>query len=181
MDVHSTPATRAVCLVRFHHGVGGKLALTGHFTDRNSSFAHLDRPATTFVQCRFRQLPRIDPLHTLADGEKLRNVAYHLGRISNTKNADGSAIFANPTAGTFTTQNNRNLLRAPGQEYYNAALLKRFPIYASHSLFFRFDAFDFPNHPNWNVPNTSPTSSSFGKVTQKNGQRAMQASLRYSF
>lgn len=99
----------------------------------------------------------------------------------NTKNADGTAIFTNPTAGTFTPQNNRNLLRAPGQEYFNAALLKHFSIYENQSLSFRFDAFDFPNHPNWNLPNTSPTSSSFGKVTQKNGQRAMQASLRYSF
>jgi len=99
----------------------------------------------------------------------------------NTTNADGTAIFTNPTAGTFTTQNNRNLLRSPGQEYFNAALLKRFQIYENHSLSFRFDAFDFPNHPNWNLPNTSPTSSSFGKVTQKNGQRTMQASLRYSF
>jgi hypothetical protein len=43
------------------------------------------------------------------------------------------------------------------------------------------DAFDFPNHPNWNAPDTSFTSSTFGQVTQKNGNRSLQGSLRYAF
>jgi hypothetical protein len=99
----------------------------------------------------------------------------------NTTNADGSAIFALPTAGTFTSEHVRNLFRAPGQEYFNAAILKRFKTFEGQSLSFRFDAFDFPNHPNWNAPDTNYTDATFGKVTQKNGQRSMQASLRYTF
>jgi hypothetical protein len=99
----------------------------------------------------------------------------------NTTNTDGSAIFTLPTPGTFTSQHVRNLLRAPGQEYYNAAVLKNFKTFESQSLSFRFDAFNFPNHPNWNAPDTNYSDATFGKITQKNGQRSMQASLRYSF
>lgn len=99
----------------------------------------------------------------------------------NTRNADGSPIFTPAPAGTFTPQLNRNILRAPGQEYFNAAIRKSFSIVEGQTLSFRVDAFNFPNHPNWNAPDTNYTDATFGKVTQKNGQRAMQASLRYSF
>lgn len=98
--------------------------------------------------------------------------------------------FTTPTPGTFTSQLNRNILRAPGQSYFNASLQKRFPIYESSTLNFRVDAFDFPNHPNWNSPDSTyvdqalygdTSSPTFGKVTQKNNQRSLQLSLRYSF
>jgi hypothetical protein len=102
----------------------------------------------------------------------------------------GNQIFTTPTAGTFTTQKNRNILRAPGQIYFNASLQKHFKLYENNQLTFRVDAFNFPNHPNWNAPDTTyvdqtvygnTTSPTFGKVTQKNGQRSLQGSLRYSF
>jgi hypothetical protein len=104
-------------------------------------------------------------------------------------NGDGTQIFTTPTAGTFTTQNNRNLLRGPGQEYFNASLEKHFALHAQNQITFRIDAFDFPNHPNWNSPDSTyvdqtayaSSTPTFGKVTQKNGSRSLQASLRYSF
>jgi hypothetical protein len=109
----------------------------------------------------------------------------------NIKNPDGSLIFTTPTPGTFTTQHNRNIIRGPGQAYFNASIQKHFAIYQEQTLTFRFDAFNFPNHPNWNAPDTnfsgeslqtnSYSNATFGTVTQKNGQRSMQASLRYSF
>jgi Carboxypeptidase regulatory-like domain len=108
----------------------------------------------------------------------------------NVTNPDGSQIFTTPTPGTFTSQLNRNILRAPGQAYFNASIQKHFPIFESQALSFRFDAFDFPNHPNLNAPDSTyvdqtiygdTSSPTFGKVTQKNGNRTMQASLRYSF
>jgi hypothetical protein len=95
-----------------------------------------------------------------------------------------------PITGTFTTQHNRNILRSPGQEYFNASLLKNFPLYETQSINFRVDAFDFPNHPNWNSPDSTyvdqaaygnTSSPTFGKVTQKNNQRSLQLSLRYAF
>ena len=86
-----------------------------------------------------------------------------------------------PAAGTFTPQHTRNVLRAPGLENFNAGLLKRFDTVEGQYVTFRFEAFNFPNHPNWSAPDVNPTSSTFGRVTGKTGQRSMQASLRYNF
>jgi len=122
------------------------------------------------------------------------------GKFS-TSNTDGNSWFniitngvqnfqTAPIVGTFTTQHNRNILRSPGQAYFNASLLKNFPVYDKQSINFRIDAFDFPNHPNWNSPDSTyvdqvaygnTTSPTFGKVTQKNNQRSLQLSLRYAF
>ncbi len=91
------------------------------------------------------------------------------------------AAFVAPASGTFTTQHNRNNLRAPGVENFNAGLQKRFYTVREEYFTFRFEAFDFPNHPNLSAPDTNPTSSTFGRVTSKTNQRSMQASLRYTF
>jgi hypothetical protein len=92
-----------------------------------------------------------------------------------------ASAFSLPAAGTFTSQHNRNLIYGPGAANFNASLLKQFPTFERQYLSFRIDAFNFPNHPNWNEPDASYTDSTFGKVTSKSGQRALQASLRYSF
>ncbi|ADV81860.1 Cna B domain protein [Terriglobus saanensis SP1PR4] len=96
------------------------------------------------------------------------------------------AVFSYAPAGTFTTQKNRNILRNPGLENFNASLMKRFQTFDNQFLIFRFEAFDFPNHPNWaaadaTFTNGTPAINTFGKVNSKTGQRSMQASLRYSF
>lgn len=122
----------------------------------------------------------------IAPGASLKgNGKFSHGADSNswfaTTSGDGTPIFITPTPGTFTAQHNRNILRAPGQAYYNAALLKSFLLFHEEAIAFRLDAFDFVNHPNWNAPDTNYTDATFGKVTQKNSQRSMQASLRYSF
>ena len=113
------------------------------------------------------------------------NGKFSVGTDSNswfaTKNGDGTNIFTTPAAGTFTPQRNRNILYGPGSANYNASLQKRFQTFENQFLTFRFDAFDFPNHPNWSAPDATYTDATFGKVTSKTGQRAMQASLRYSF
>jgi hypothetical protein len=122
----------------------------------------------------------------ITPGAKLRgNGKFSVGADSNswfnTKNGDGSSIFTTPTAGTFTTQHNRNLIYGPGAASFNASMQKRFQTFENQFVSFRFDAFDFPNHPNWSAPDSTYVDATFGKVTSKTGQRAMQASLRYSF
>ena len=107
------------------------------------------------------------------------------GNFSNTR-GDGNlwfnpAAFSYAPSGTFTTQNNRNILRNPGIMNFNAALMKRFQTFENQFLTFRFDAFNFPNHPNWGAADATFTNSTFGTVNSKTGQRSMQASLRYSF
>jgi len=89
--------------------------------------------------------------------------------------------FVAPATGTFLSQHNRNILRAPGVMNFNAGLQKRFSTFNQQYLTFRFEAFNFPNHPNLTTPDANPSSSTFGRVTSKTGQRSIQASMRYTF
>ncbi len=86
-----------------------------------------------------------------------------------------------PAAGTFTTQNNRNLAYNPGFQNITASLFKTFPIGERQAVTFRSEFYDLPNHPNWNGADTDPTSGTFGKVNNKNFERTLQLSLRYTF
>jgi len=71
---------------------------------------------------------------------------------------------------------------------FNAALQKSFhiiPGHENHQLIFKAEGFNYLNHPNWDNPDVSPTSSTFGKVTNKGNtyasERQLQFSLRYAF
>ena len=68
------------------------------------------------------------------------------------------------------------------------ALVKNFhliPNHGNHVLTFKAEAFNLTNHPNWDVPDSNPRSSTFGEVTSKGttypSDREMQFSLRYEF
>lgn len=112
------------------------------------------------------------------------------------KNADGSSIFTAPANGTFGNQQ-KNQYYGPGFQNWNIALFKSFRIKERQQLQFRAEGFNWLNHPNWGgangsgqfgqpaspqgQPNGNPTSSTFGKVTTKDGRRNLQLSLKYSF
>jgi hypothetical protein len=98
-----------------------------------------------------------------------------------TKNPDGTPIFTAPAAGTFNTDRVRNFLYGPGFQNHNLGVFKDFHVKETQKVTFRFEAFNWPNHPNWNNPTTDPRSSSFGKVTTKSSERNLQFALRYSF
>lgn len=94
--------------------------------------------------------------------------------------------FQKPAPGTFTTQRNRNLLYGPGFQNWSGALFKTFRLTERQAVTFRGEVFDILNHANWNgpdktSPDNNPNSSTFGKVTNKNFERSIQLSLRYSF
>lgn len=96
--------------------------------------------------------------------------------------ANGTPIFTQPTTGTFTTQYNRNRIYNPGSQSWNIALFKGFRFSEEHNIVqFRAEVYNFVNHPNWSGADSNPTSSTFGKVTNKSSNRTMQLSLRYTF
>lgn len=87
-----------------------------------------------------------------------------------------------PANGTYPNQNRQSIpFHNPGFQNWNLAAFKQFKIAESQGLQFRFEAFNWPNHPNWGGVNTDPTSPTFGMVTGKSSQRELQLSLRYFF
>jgi len=107
-------------------------------------------------------------------------------------NGDDERVFRPPTPGTFNTQHVRNLIFQPGFQNWNMGLFKKINVTERVDLQFRAEAFNVWNHPNWCAGNGSgcngtnnvgfdPTSSSFGKVSTKSGERNLQLSLRAEF
>jgi hypothetical protein len=76
----------------------------------------------------------------------------------------------------------RNILLTPGIRQWDFSLLKNTKIRESHTLEFRFEAFNFANHPNWNTPAVDArNAATFGIVTTAKTMRQMQLSLKYVF
>ena len=87
-----------------------------------------------------------------------------------------------PANGTLPNQNRNSIdFNNPGFQNWNIALFKSFKFTESQAIQFRFEAFNFPNHPNWSGVSTNPTATEFGMVTGKSSERNVQLSLRYSF
>jgi len=91
------------------------------------------------------------------------------------------AAFAKPAAGTFGNAP-RDRIYGPGQYQWDIAVFKNVGISGPRSVQFRAEIFNFLNHPNWSNPSSDPTSSTFGRVTSKDGSRRdIQLSLRFVF
>ena len=99
-----------------------------------------------------------------------------------------SGIWSPAPAGTFAPRGLRGFIYGPGFQSFSAALQKGFhiiPNHENHQLIFKAESFNYTNHPNWDNPDVGPTSSTFGRVTQKGNtyasERQFQFSLRYVF
>lgn len=93
-----------------------------------------------------------------------------------------TAAFRENAAGTFGTLG-RNTERGPGLSVVDFSAFKNFalPYAESHKLEFRFEVFNLFNHANLGNPNTTLTSSVFGRITSAADPRILQLGLRYSF
>jgi hypothetical protein len=122
-----------------------------------------------------------------------------LNQNSNSCNATGvSPFLAHPTAQLFWNINafncsdpalyysvgniGLNVLRTPGTRQWDFLASKNFRIKERHNVQFRFEAFNFPNHPNWNTPSSAVTPvQTFGVITSAKTMRQLQLALKYSF
>jgi hypothetical protein len=77
----------------------------------------------------------------------------------------------------------RNTMIGPEMLSLDFSTMKRFAMPAEgHELQFRFEAFNFPNRPNFSIPNASLTSSSFAVISSTvTTMREIQFSLKYVF
>jgi hypothetical protein len=83
-------------------------------------------------------------------------------------------FFGNSSRGSFT---------GPGLTNLDASIHKvlSMPFNEKHQLSIRFEAFNALNHPNWNNPNLSITSTTFGRVTGTGSMRQLQLAAKYQF
>jgi hypothetical protein len=81
----------------------------------------------------------------------------------------------------------RNRLIGPSQATWDFSVLKDFFILEGHRLQFRFEAFNFPNHPNWGNPgaawgrNALQPDVGFGRIRTTGTMRQLQFGLKYVF
>lgn len=91
-----------------------------------------------------------------------------------------TAAFARPANGTFGNAG-LNILRGPSFSNWDAAMFKNFRIAEWLSSQFRFEVFNFPNHPLLANPGTNPRAGNFGLITSKSGERNVQLGLKFLF
>jgi hypothetical protein len=73
-------------------------------------------------------------------------------------------------------------VRGPNQDQLNGSAFKTVKFGGSLAMQLRVECYDITNHENFDAPNTTPTSSSFGIVsTQGSPGRQIQAALRLFF
>jgi hypothetical protein len=75
----------------------------------------------------------------------------------------------------------RNVIRGPGSQGWDIALMRQFKIREPLKLDFRGEFYSVFNHQNWGTPNTSVFSPNFGKIFGKNSPRTIQLSMKLAF
>ena len=88
-----------------------------------------------------------------------------------------------PAAPGFYGDVKRGSYTGPGLTNLDASLHKVFtmPYNEKHSLSIRFEAFNALNHPNWNNPNLTYSSSTFGRIGGTQAMRQLQLAAKYQF
>lgn len=83
-------------------------------------------------------------------------------------------FFGNAHRGSFT---------GPAVTNLDASLHKilQMPYNEKHQLSIRFEAFNALNHPNWNIPNMTFTSPTFGRISGTGAMRQLQLAAKYQF
>jgi hypothetical protein len=76
----------------------------------------------------------------------------------------------------------KNSFRGPSSLQFDAQISRIFPIHETLATTFRLEAFNVPNHPNFNTPDAKLTDSTFGQVsTTSNNARVFQGSIKVEF
>jgi outer membrane receptor protein involved in Fe transport len=91
-----------------------------------------------------------------------------------------TAAFVMPALYTFGNAA-PNVVSADGRQTFDFSLQKDFRIREKHTIQFRSEYYNLPNHVNMGNPNGTFTSSAFGKVTSATSARQIQFGLRYAF
>lgn len=86
-------------------------------------------------------------------------------------------VFALPSPGTFGNLG-RTTLRGPGTNNMDLSFLKNHRIGENRNIQFRAEIFNFPNHPNFNMPNRQFGTQQFGRIFSARPSRQIQFGLK---
>ena len=75
----------------------------------------------------------------------------------------------------------RNIHRRPNFSNWDFSLMKNFRFGEKYNMQFRYESFNFTNHPQWNNPNTNPRSINYGVITSARQMRTNQFALKFIF
>ena len=75
----------------------------------------------------------------------------------------------------------KNVLVGPGTVGWDFSLYKNIRFSEKYGLQFRAEAFNFPNHPNFNFPNAQVGNRNFGIISSARAPRIMQIGLKFVF
>ena len=88
--------------------------------------------------------------------------------------------FAAPPFGFFGNAGT-GLIQGPGEQTWNMALFKAFPIKERAKIEFRVEAFNIWNHPNFDAVSTAVGAANFGQITRAMEPRILEFGLRFDF
>ncbi len=88
--------------------------------------------------------------------------------------------FAIPARGNFGNAG-RNILDGPGLVQVNASVIKNFSIGENRSLQFRVESFNLTNRTNFDLPDLTVESPSFGRIASAQNPRRFQLGLKLLF
>jgi hypothetical protein len=92
-----------------------------------------------------------------------------------------TAAFTAPAPFTFGNAG-RDSVPGPGNNIFDLALERVFPVREGHTIRLRAESFNVFNHPNWGIAGPNPDFGPFfGKIFTSGDPRRMQFALRYDF
>ncbi len=92
-----------------------------------------------------------------------------------------TAAFTDPAPFHFGNAG-RNVIPGPGNNVFDLALHRRFPVTEASAVEFRAESFNTFNHPNWGIPGPYPDFGPFfGRIFSTGEPRRMQLALRFDF
>ena len=94
---------------------------------------------------------------------------------------DRSAFPVVPTGAYRFGSSGRNILDGPGTLMLNASLARKIQLAERVSLQIRAESFNFPNHPNFNLPENRVDIISGGTITRAKNNRNLQLGARLEF
>jgi hypothetical protein len=122
----------------------------------------------------------VDVSQTGQGNDRPNQIAAAYPKTKTTKQWINPAAFQRQAAGTFGNVG-RDSLSGPNALNFDASFGRTFHIKEHFNYLFRVDAFNALNHPTWNNPTTSITSSQIGKITSFGSPRILQIGSKLTF